>query len=357
VPLLFRHRKCGYLAKDDPKCTYTLWGSVPLFLYGKDGYGRRTHGSLLYVWDHSKDGSRLFTPLFGFDNRPKKVVGWYALIAGMRTSNTHQRIHVFPLFFHRKHRLEERTLTLAVPPLFIRRTKKDRKFLEAGLVFWQVRQQHKVSTAVLPPIFYHSHAYAQRKLTWLLPLFLRDDNIGNDEAWTAIGPALFVQHRKGENNDYVQFPLVWHIERGENQGTFGAFLWWDIRAKGKTVQLVPLAYLRVAGRRGDTHVVGPGLGWWTRGHGATEGDYHWRGLFGLFGGGVEAGRRYVSIFGGRIDRGPGTAPPPRAKRATRTRKARKPMERTARPAKRTAKRTAASALKWRSAALQRFSRG
>ena len=321
VPLLFRHRKCGYLADDDPACAYTLWGSVPLFLYGKDGKGRRTHGSLVYVWDRSPDGARLFTPLFGFDNRPKKVVGWYAGPVGMRTSNTHQRIHVFPLYFHRKHRLEDRSLRLVVPPLYIGRVKRDKRFFEAGLVVWQVRQQHKISTAVLPPLFFHSHAYAQRKLTWVLPLFLRDDNKGDDQAWTAIGPALYVQRRKGENLDFVQFPLVWHIERGENQGTFGAFVWWDIRARGRTLQMVPGAYMRIAGRRGDTKMIGPGLGWWTRGRGATAGDFHWRALLGLFGGGVEAGRKYVSIFGGRIDRGPGRAPPERVRRAKTTKKA------------------------------------
>ncbi len=342
VPLLFRHRKCGYLADDDPKCTYTLWGSVPLFLYGKDGNGRRTHGSLVYVWDRSKDGARLFTPLFGFDNRPKKVVGFYAGPVGMRTSNTWKRVHVFPLYFRRAHRLEDRSLTLVAPPVFIGRVKKDRRFFEAGLVVWQVRQQHKVSTAVLPPIFFHSHAYAQRKLTWVLPLFLRDDNKGADQTWTAIGPAAYVQRRKGENLDFVQFPLVWHIERGENQGTFGAFVWWDIRARGRTVQLVPGAYLRSASHRGDTRVIGPGLGWWTRGRGATEGDFHWRALLGLFGGGVEAGRRYVSIFGGRIDRGPGRAPPERVrvKKERKAKVARTATPRKAKAAKRTAKRTA-----------------
>jgi hypothetical protein len=320
VPLLFRHRKCGYLADDDPKCAYTLWGSIPLFLYGKDGNGRRTHGSLLYVYDRDPGGMRLYTPLFGLHNRPGKVLSWYAGPISMRTTNTHRRVLAFPLYFRRQHRLEDRSLTLAVPPLFIARHREDRRFFEAGLVVWQVRQQHKVATAVLPPLFFHSHAFAQRRLTWVLPLFLRDDNWGEDQAWTAIGPLAYVQRRKGENLDFVQFPLVWHIERGENQFTFGAFAWWDIRRGIKQVQVVPGAYLRAAGSRLDTHVIGPGLGWWTRGRGATEGDFHWRALLGLFGAGVENGRRYVSIFGGRIDRGPGQAPPerkrvPRAKRA------------------------------------------
>ena len=318
APLLFRHRKCGFLTEDDPKCTYTLWGSVPLFLYGKDGKGRLTHGSLLYVYDRDAQGSKLYTPLFGLNNRPGKLLSWYGGPVAMRTTNTHRRLMIFPLYFRRAHRLEDRNLTLVLPPLFIGRHREDRRFFQAGLVVWQVRQQHKVATAVLPPLFFHSHAFAQRRLTWIAPLFLRDDNWGKDETWTALGP-LYVQHRKGKNLDFVQFPLVWHIERGDNRGTFGAFAWWDIRRKGKTVQLVPGAYLRLAGPRVDTKVIGPGLGWWTRGRGATQGDFHWRAVLGLVGAGVEAGRRYVSIFGGRIDRGPGQAPPervrkPRAKR-------------------------------------------
>lgn len=317
APLLWRYRKCGYLAEDDPKCTYTLWGSAPLFVYGKDGKGRVTHGSLLYVYDRKPGRTRLYTPLFGVNNEPGKVLGWYAGPVAVRTTNTWKRSMVFPLWFRRSHRLEKRSLTLAAPPLFIARRREDRRFFEAGLVVWQSRQQHKVSTAVLPPLFFHSHAWAQRKLTWVFPLVLRDDNFGNDEAWTAVGPALYVQHRKGENLDFVQFPLVWHIERGENRGTFGAFVWWDFTRKGKTIQFVPGLYTRAAGRRLDTHVIGPGLAWWTRGRGATEGDFHWRVLLGLFGAGVENGRRYVSIFGGRIDRGPGQAPPERVRKRSK----------------------------------------
>lgn len=314
VPLAFRYQKCGFRAEDDPGCQYTLWGSFPLFLYGKDGQGRVTHGSLLYYWDRRDIGTRLWTPLFGITNWPQKRLAWYAGPVGVRTTNTHRRVFAFPLYYRRAHRLKDQSLTLVAPPLFISRRREDRRFFEAGLLVWQFRQQHKVSTAVVPPVFFHSHAFAQRRLTWLMPLFLRDDNWAKDEAWTAIGPALYVQRRHGKNLDFVQFPLVWHIERGENQGTFGAFLWWDIRAKGKTFQLVPGAFFRWANRAKATSVVGPGLAWWIKDH-DPAGDLHWRALFGLFGGGHQAGRRYISIFGAKIWRGP--APPPKAKKPRR----------------------------------------
>lgn len=304
VPLLFRYQKCGFKAEDEASCRYTMWGSAPLFLYGRDGQGRVTHGSLVYYWDRRPTGYRLYTPVFGLTNEPGKTLGWYAGPVGVRTTNTWRRMFAFPLFYRRTHRLEERGLTLVAPPVFISRRRKDKRFFEAGLLVWQFRQPHKVATAVVPPIFFHSHAYAERRLTWLAPLFLRDDHWAKDQATTAIGPALYFQRRRGKTLSFVQFPLIWHIEREQSQGTFGAFAWWDIRTrKGKRLQMVPGAYLRLANRKRDTKIIGPGLGWWTKGRGAAEGDLHWRVLFGLFGGGHENGQRYLSFFGARVPRG------------------------------------------------------
>jgi hypothetical protein len=320
VPFVFRLQKCGFLEDDDPSCRYTLWGSAPLFLYGADGQGRRTHGALLlYYWDRRPDGWRLFTPLAGINNQPGKVLGWYAGPLAIKTTNTHRRSMFFPLWYRRAHRLKNEHLTLVAPPVYVAREKGDRRFMQAGLLFWQFRQPHKVSTAVIPPLFYHSHAYAQRRLTWVAPLFLRDNNMGKDETWTTFPPLLYLQRRHGENLDIVHFPLVWHIERGENQGTFGAFVWWDIRARDRIFQWAPGAYLRFKGRDDrDTRIIGPGLGWWTRD--PAEDALHWRALFGLFGGGHAEGRRYFSIFGARIDRGPmpaGAEPQARMGRTSR----------------------------------------
>lgn len=307
VPLLFRYEKCGFKSDDDPRCRYRLWGSFPFFLYGKDGLGRRTHASILHYWDkRPDDGYKLYTPLFGVRHSPGKVLGWYAGIVGAKTTNTHRRFFAFPLVYHRAHRTHDESVTVAVPPLFVRRNRRDRKFFEAGLVVWQVRRPHKVSTAVLPPLFFYSHAYAERKLLWLAPFFVRDHQISKDLAWTAV-PILYTQRRKGDDFDYVQFPLVWHIERGENQGTMGAFVWWDIRVRGKIFQTVPALYFRWSTPEQDTRIIGPGLGWWTRGKGIREGDHGWRMLWGFAGGGVEQGRRYAVFFGRKFDRGPQSA--------------------------------------------------
>ncbi len=338
VPLFFRFDKCGFQESDDPKCRYRLYGSAPLFLYGKDGNGRRTHGSLVYYYDRRPEGRKLYTPLFGVNNQPGKTLGWYAGNFGLRTTNTHRRSFFFPLWYRKAHRLEDSSLTLAAPPLFIQRKRKDRRFFEAGLVVWQFRQQHKVSTAIAPPVFFYSHAYAQRRLYWLMPLFLRDNNMGKDEARFAI-PVVYTQVRKGENLDFVQFPLVWHIERGQNQGTFGAFAWWDIRVKGKMLQMVPALFTRWKTPSKDTSVIGPGLAWWTRGDDEDPNARGWRALFGAFGAGTSQGRRYISLFGTRIDRGPAPATDETTPKAS-TARARRRTARRERRARRQASRTA-----------------
>jgi hypothetical protein len=184
---------------------------------------------------------------------------------------------------------------------------------------WNFRRPHKVTTAVVPPIFYTSHSFAERRLTWLLPIFVRDDYWAKDRTITGVFPALFVQRRRGEDNDFVQFPLVWHIERGENQGTMAAFLWWDIRRKGNVTQVIPALYARHKSRTRDLNVVGPGLGWWWRTEqpntvGGVKQSLHWRALFGLLGGGNDGAQRYFSLFGGKIQLRPKPVMQPRKRR-------------------------------------------
>ena len=99
--------------------------------------------------------------------------------------------------------------------------------------------------------------------------------------------------------------------------------------QGRTFQWVPGAYFRWATPEKDTRVVGPGLGWWTKGKGVYEGDRSWRILFGAFGAGWEGGRRYVTVFGVKVDRGPAPGP------ATQPRQKLKPL-----PEKRTSRRAA-----------------
>lgn len=316
APLLFRYQKCGFREEDDDRCRYTLWGSFPLFFAGKDGLGRRTHSALgLYYFDKDKGGSKFLTLLGGAIVRPTERLTWYALNVGRTVTRTHTTTVVFPLFFQKNHRTEKRGTTVVLGPLFVERRKEDYRWFQTSLLVWHFRRPHKVTTAVLPPIFLGIHSYAERRLFWLLPLVVRDDHWAKDKTFTMVPPGLVFQRRNGENNDWVQFPLLWHIERGNNSGTVGAAVWWDIRRKGTTTQVIPALFTRHVRKNGrETSVVGPGLGWWHRQHG-DEPSLHWRALFGAFGGGNEAGQRYFSLFGGKIKLKPKPVWVPRRKPA------------------------------------------
>jgi len=300
APLLFRFQKCGFREEDDDRCRYTLWGSFPLFLAGSDGLGRRTHGALgLYYFDRDKGGKRLYTLLGGANVRPGERLTWYALNVGRTVTRTHATTVVFPLWFRKAHRTEDRSTTVVLPPLFVGQHKQDYRWFEAGLLLWHFRRPHKVATAVIPPLFYASHSFAERRLTWVAPLFLRDNNWAKDSSLTLVPPALVVQRRRGADSDWVQFPLLWHIERGDNAGTVGLPVWWDVARKGARTQVIPALLVRHTKKDREVTVLGPGLGWWTRQTG-KEKALHWRALFGAVGGGNEAGQRYFSLLGGRI---------------------------------------------------------
>ncbi len=317
VPLLFRYQKCGFREEDDDRCRYTLWGSFPLFLAGSDGLGRKTHSALgLYYFDKDKEGTRFFTLLGGATLRPKEKLTWYALNVGRSVTRTHATTVVFPLFFRKNHRTEDRGATVVLGPLFIERRKEEYRWFQAGLTVWNFRRPHKVTTAVGPLVFLSMHSYAERRLVWLLPLFVRDNRWAKDTTFTMVPPGLVFQRRKGQDNDWVQFPLLWHIERGNNAGTVGLPVWWDIRRKGTTTQVVPALFARHVRKSGRvTNVIGPGLGWWTRQRGDKPG-LHWRALFGAIGGGNEGGQRYFSLFGGKIKLRPKAVMAPRRKAIT-----------------------------------------
>lgn len=303
VPLLFRYKKCGYREGDEDGCDYTLWGSFPLFLAGKDGRGRVTHGALgLYYFDKDPGGKRMYTLLGGGNYRKGERLMWYALTAFRDVSRTHATTGFLPLFFHRKNRdvSKNESTTLLVPPLYIGQHKGDRRWFEAGLVAWHFRRPHKVTTLVLPPVFGIQHAYAERRLTWVAPLFLRDNHWGKDKATTLLPPLLFVQHRNQDKNTAIQLPLVWHFERKGNLTTIGVPLWYDFRRGANRTQFVPVLYTRRVTAERALNVIGPGLAWWGKGRGPKEGDRMWRALLGLFGGGTENGQRYAAFFGAKI---------------------------------------------------------
>ncbi|TPV92339.1 MAG: hypothetical protein B7733_26350 [Myxococcales bacterium FL481] len=310
-PVLYRYQKCGFVQGDDDACRYTLWGSFPLFAYGRDGQGRRTHSALaLYYFDRDPKGMRLYTLLGGAQVRPGERLRWYAGPLYRDTTRTHRTTAFFPLFLHRRHRSIDESTTIVLPPLYIQQHQRDRRWWQAGLVFWQFRKQHQVTTVVAPPVFGHIHAYAERRLTWALPLFYRDNRMGDGKATTVVFPALYMQHRTPERTTAVQFPTVWHFRRPGTRTTIGGFVWYDLERHGNRTQVVPAVLVRRSTPEQTTTVIGPGLAWWQRetltdaeAEAGVEPERSWRALLGLFGGGRDETGRYASILGARISIG------------------------------------------------------
>lgn len=342
VPLLFRYQKGGFQAQDLPEKRYTLWGSFPLFFYGKDGRpageGRRTHSALaLYWFDRQRGGEepgfKFYTLLGGVAHKPGKELAWYAPLVYRKVTNEQATTFLWPIIaYHKGYRkgpdgkpYKDISTTWVLPPLYISRHREDRSWWQSTLLVWQFKRPHQVSTAVLPPLFFLRDAYKERRLHWLLPLYLRDNNMAKGEKWTAVIPGLFVQHRNKKHNNAVQFPLVWHFANDKRRVTVGMPLWYDVRNPNKETetQLVPALYARRATPEKVGHLIGPGLASWRREAEGQPPQLHWRALFWIVGGGNEDGERYLWLFGGKIKLKPKALKPKRSKERKRRKRKRK----------------------------------
>ena len=325
VPFLFRYQKGGFRLEDEPSDRYTLWGSFPLFFHGRDGKGRRTHAALaLYLYDRNPEGWKFFTLLGGVAQKPGKELAWYAPLIYRKVTNERHTTFVWPIFaYHRGYRrgadgkpYKDISTTWVLPPVYIGRHNEDRRWWQSTLLVWQFRRPHKVSTAVVPPIFFLQEVYKQRRLHWFLPLYVRDNNMGKGETWTSVIPGLYVQHRNQRHNNAVQFPLVWHFENDKRRATVGGFLWYDVRYKQRGIgtQVLPLIYARRSTQERVGHMIGPGLATWRRELPGQAPQLHWRALFWIIGGGNEGGERYMWLLGAKIKLKPKPLKPRRVRK-------------------------------------------
>lgn len=307
LPFFFRYQKCGFQKRDPEGCRYTAYGSFPLFFYGKTKNGDRlAHSALaLYYYERNKARRKFFTPLAGIDREPGKRMTWYAGPIYRSVTNDKIRHGIVPFYMHGRDRLVDRQTTLILPPLFISQHKEDRRWFEAGLLAWHFRSQHQVVTLVAPPIFGHQHTYAERKRSWLLPIYWDDHQMGKGSRSSAIFPLLWFRNRNTKGSTAIQFPFWWDFKRGEDRRTrlFLPPLWIDVqRSKHHRTRMIPGLWYHRARRRKDTTVLGPGLAWWTHHEDPNPNDQipanrDWRVLFGIFGGGRKEGRPYFSLVG------------------------------------------------------------
>ncbi len=301
LPFYFRYDQCGYRKSEDPKCRYTVRGSFPLFMYGSSAAGRKTHAAgLLYYSDRRPNGARkFFTLLGGYAKDPGKRLTIYGLTFVRDVSNDVSLTTVLPLFWHKQSRRPDalRSTTWVLGPLYTAQRNGDKRWFQTAGVFWQFRTPVKVSTAVVPPIFFRQHVFKARKLSWLLPLYVDDHKMVDDERWTVAFPLLTVDHRDKQARSFVQFPLVWHFKRDASHATtIGLPLYYDIKRKNKRLTMVPFVYARRMSPTLTRHIIGPFLARWDREQEGALSSLHWRALIGMVGGGRVGSERYMQLF-------------------------------------------------------------
>lgn len=301
LPLYFRYDQCGFRKSDDPACRYTVRGSFPFFMYGSNAAGRKTHAAaLLYYFDRRPNGARkIFTLLGGYAKDPGKRLTIYGLTFVRDVSNEVSLTTVIPLFWHKQSRRPDalRSTTWVLGPVYTAQRNGDKRWFQTAGLFWQFRTPVKVSTAIIPPIFFRQHVFKERKLSWLLPLYLDDNKIGSSERWTVAFPLLAFDHRKKEARSFVQFPLVWHFKRDASHSTTLGFpLYLDIKRAKKRVTMVPFLYARRSTPTLKRHIIGPFLARWDREKEGALTSLHWRALVGVVGGGRVGSERYMQVF-------------------------------------------------------------
>jgi hypothetical protein len=281
-------------------------------MYGSNAAGRKTHAAaLLYYFDRRPNGARkLFTPLGGYAKDPGKRLTVYGLTFVRDVSNDVSLTTVLPLFWHKQSRRPDalRSTTWVLGPLYTAQRNGDKRWFQTAGLFWQFRTPVKVSTAVVPPIFFRQHVFKERKLSWLLPLYLDDNKIERGERWSVAFPLLTVDHRNKQARNFVQFPLVWHFKRDATHSTTVGFpLYYDIKRKNKRLTMVPLLYARRTSPTLKRHIIGPFLARWDREQEGALSSLHWRAVVGMFGGGRVGSERYMQLFWLKIRLKPETA--------------------------------------------------
>jgi hypothetical protein len=302
APLLFRYQKCGFREEDDDRCRYTLWGSFPLFLAGRDGMGRRSHGALmLYYFDRDKGGK---VP-HAAGRRQRAAQGEADLVRAERRPHGHAHARddggvpaVLPQGAPQRGPQHDGGAAAAVH----RPAQGGVPLVRGGAGVLELPSPAQGDDRGAAADLLHGARVRREAHDLDDPAVPAQQQLGggpqrDDRAAGSVRAAA-----QGRGQNWVQFPLLWHIERGENSGTVGAAVWWDITPQARPItQVVPALLARHVNRKGDaTTVVGPGLGWWTRKSEQGQKALHWRALFGIVGGGNEAGKRYFSLFGGRI---------------------------------------------------------
>lgn len=293
---------------DDQKTAFTLAGPflsrrngnrytngvLPLLWYSRDpDNGIASHAVLPFFYErHGRQERMVLTLPFGYRRAPDRG-WWYVGPLFRRTTWNTSFTTLVPLWFEHWNRVTE-TRTRVVPPLLhYSRKSPDRALSGFLLLFWRHRDITS-STTLGIPLFWDFHSFHQRRLTMLLPLFVRHRSEVTGQTYT-LAPLLY--RRSGPTDSAtVLFPLVWDFRSPERSTTFVFPVYAGFkRPDWEGRYIFPNIWYRT-GR-------GPAAGtsrlfvfplWESRVR--RPGDYMWEVLLGLFGYERIGRNRYVKVL-------------------------------------------------------------
>jgi hypothetical protein len=268
-------------------------GLMPVAWYSSNGQGSGSEAVLpLFYEKHSPSDRLVLTVPFGFRSAPDS--GWFYLGPFVYKDGWDKSFWtLFPLAFSHYDKVTE-TRTRVVPPLLLyHRQSPDRSLFGMLMLFWRHRDITSTTTLGLP-LFYDFNSFHDRRLTMLLPLFVRYRNQVTD---TSISVAPFFYRRTGPTDSTtVAFPLVWDFRGGDRRSTLVFPFYAGFRRPNWEGRYIfpNIWYSTGRGPDGGTSRLLILPFWESRVK--RPGDYLWEALLGLFGWERIGRNRYLKIL-------------------------------------------------------------
>ncbi len=231
-PLFFGHKK-----------TSSYGGFLPLVFGKNDGDGGYSFllFPLLYASHRPQGSTWLATPAFGFQTGP----AGYRFYLGpfyLRRDENQRSLALFPLFYDGRNLHNQDRLTFLLP-LFLRDTTAEKSLTMITPLFWQHRTLTRRVT-LLFPLALDVHDLFRERLTAVgpvVPLFVRMRNESTNTTSWIFPPILTYVKREPNGITAITFPIIWHIKSAEKQTTvLFPLVYYFSRPATKTVVVLPL---------------------------------------------------------------------------------------------------------------------
>ncbi len=203
--------------------------------YGSTHGTTRLRALLPVAWyshdDGDGGGSQALLPLFYAAEGPNRFT-LLTLIGGVSSSPTTRRWYagplyvsdttesrtraLFPLYLGHTDKPTETHTRVILPLLHFSRSDPRRSLSTFLALFWRRTDVTSATTLVLP-FYYDVLDYRLKRLTMLLPLFVRQSNqVTGESTWLL---PLFYSHSTPTESTHVLFPLVWDFKRETRRTT------------------------------------------------------------------------------------------------------------------------------------------